>query len=736
MAFRTTVRVLQSLHGSVGGGQRPFMEGKLNASRYGPGGFLKTTAGKLTAQKKAQIQQDRREHGLPQVVDWESFMEEAIPLPSRAGPVYCGPDDPRVARYMRRQERMAKGPDQIPRPEMKKDPVKELENHPLRHYFTTAVTPSDPMTVADGLYHAGKIRQSDLKHMATKIKYVQRPPIVSIMGHVDHGKTTLLDTLRNARVAAGEAGGITQSIGAFTVKVPNPVDVIDQITFIDTPGHAAFEEMRKSGAAATDLIVLVVATTDGVQPQTLEVIDIAKERGIPLVIAANKIDRQPDTTALMNHLTSIGLELEPRGGDTLFVPISAKEGTNLDNLLEAIQLQAAMSEIHTPEPCRAEVSIIDSKNEYVSGVVRCGVLKRYSFVCCGISWTKLKKITNDRGEELVEAGPGTPVKLEGFTVLPKPGNVIMEVANMDHAKKFVNLMRDVYAIEGQRETFLQFLSEDAKGKHHYRKPVNQSRFYANKMFALSVKGGTFGQLQALLRLVYAIPEVDGTQLVIISTEVGSFTDSDLVQLSGRQTPSGVLLFGDVRDDSRMQVPDYVDVQRFDVVFHAIEWLKRKIVDLLPKKQRDVVHASATVRSVFPASQARGGNAGGVIIDTGRLHLASTSIRVQRNGETVYTGKIQELRRFKENVSYVEEGLECGVVLEGAFTFQVGDLVQDYTIEYDDLDVDEIYAEAAKKEEEDRREMIRNEEEAEAAEASMNNKNDDNEDGVDEVAVKA
>ena len=263
------------------------------------------------------------------------------------------------------------------------------------------------------------------------------------MGHVDHGKTTLLDFLRHSNVAACEPGGITQSIGAFSVKCADG----SQITFIDTPGHAAFTEMRKAGALATDIIVLVVSVVDGVQPQTVEVLKLAEEHHVPLVVAINKIDKTDKLTVVKDQLRKEGLKLEEDGGDVQCIPISALNGTNVSELLSAIQLQSALCELHTPAPCRAEVSVIDSKSpsikNEVCGIVRCGTLKPGMVLVASVTYATVRKILNENGDELKEASVGQPVVLLGFKVLPKPGVTLMQVRNQDHAEKYHALMRDV-----------------------------------------------------------------------------------------------------------------------------------------------------------------------------------------------------------------------------------------------------------------------------------------------------
>ena len=695
---------------------RIFSDGLRNA-RYGNESFLRLTPGKLTEQLKAKIQSERRKLSLAQVINWDDFCGDAIAIPAQSGVIWCGPDDPRVEKYVRRREKMKLKPLQVERAEQGDDEMETLENHADRQFFVTPSNLKDPTSVADGLYRIGKIRSTDIKFKATQIKYKTRPPVVSIMGHVDHGKTTLLDTLRHTNIAAQEAGGITQSIGAFQIQVSGKKnEESDLITFIDTPGHEAFTEMRKSGCSAADIIVLVISLSDGIQPQTREVIEMAKSKSVPLVIAINKIDKGGDIHSIESELQALGVSLESNGGDVLLSKISAKHNKNIDGLLQNIQLQSLMCELYTPMESRAELTIIESNAKHVSGIVRCGSLKKGMWVVCGISLARVEKLLNDKGEEIFEARASTPVAIEGFIVLPKPGNILMEVANKHFANKFVVLMRDVYKAEANHEDYLQYLSADANGKIYDRKNESKLRTGSEAFYNVTIKAASFGQLQALLRLFYMLPEIKGTKLVLNVAEVDSFTDDDIVSLMAGQQPGGVILFGNVKNKAHIAIPTFLDFSEHDIVFHAIDWIKERVVNQLPKERVDVIHMEALCKSVFPASQAGpGGNAGGCLIQKGRLHLAAKNLRIIRKGETVWEGRIKEIRRFKQRVGYVEEGLECGIVLEDAFSFDVGDKLQEYSIEWKEHDVNEIYQRAYAEEEEQRCLEMRKAEDAEETE---------------------
>lgn len=683
---------------------------------------------------KATIQNDRREMGLGEIYDWHDFAKDAIYIPTRSGPLWVGSDDPRAVKFVRRREKLKSNPMQKSRPKPGPDPAVSLQDHPLREYFTTATNLNDPLSVSTNLHRAGRIRELDVKYTAAQIKHTPRPPIVTIMGHVDHGKTTLLDYLRKSNVVAGEAGGITQNIGAFQVQTSHGFP----ITFIDTPGHAAFSTMREAGASATDIIILIVSAVDGVQDQTKEVIHLAKEKGVPLVVAITKIDRQPKCDYITNQLRELGLEFEEDNGDVQVVKICAKDGTGIPELLEILQLQSELCEISTPEPCRTELTVLESKRQdvtEVAAIVRCGVAKAGQVMVAGLSYGIIKKILNDRGETITEAGPSTPVVVYGFKVDPKPGTILLQVSSEPHAQKFYRFMRDVYSTEGGREDYLQLMNQERQGHLWNRKPDNNLvRQFATKAFLLICKASTFGMLQALLKSIYELPRLEGISVEIKLTEVGGLKDYDVVMAGGTGQPACILLFGDSSNTSKLDVPSHVRLIQFKVLYHGIEELKEVFVSALPKIKRVRVLAAAECLETFRASQAgRGGNAAGMKVLKGSVEAAFLNSRVLRKkshvsswmydakkiegeGEdkndtahplnnteevvpydVVYEGQIKELRRFKELAPSVEEGLECGVILYDEFSFRKGDILEQTEVYEVERDVTEEYDAATKRE---------------------------------------
>lgn len=716
----------QSSRGKV---STQWQDGTVDPRYSSEGNMRQLNAETMPHYVKATIQKDRREMGLGEIFDWAEFAKDAIYIPTRSGPLWVGSDDPRAAKFVRRREKMKRKPLQRTRPKPGPDPAKVLEDHPLREYFTTPTNLHDPLSVATGLHRAGRIREYDIKHTAAKIEYVARPPIVSIMGHVDHGKTTLLDYLRRTNVAAGEAGGITQNVGAFQVKTPDG----HSITFIDTPGHAAFTAMREVGATTNDMIILIVSAVDGVQPQTREVIELAQRQGTPMLVAITKIDRQPNCDYIKEQLRSCNVELEEDGGDTQLVKICAKDGRGIDDLLEAIQLQAELSEVSTPLPSRAELYVLESRNlgtTEVAAVVRCGTVQPGQVFVSGTIYGTVKRVLDDHGTTLGSAGPSVPVVLQGIRVPPKPGSILMQVSSESHAEKFSYFMRDVYSTEGGRENYLQMMNQERQGNIEGRKPDNNMvRAYSTQAFILCVKAATFGMLQALMKTVYELPRLEGVSLEVKVTEVGGLKDYDVAMIGSSGRPGCILLYGDCKDSNGLDVPNHVSVLRFNVLYHGIDELKRVLVESLPKIKKTRVLATAECLQTFKASQAgRGGNAGGMKVTSGTLNASHPTCRVIRKHqdikaklaaavagtkssvttnsldedasvvrEVVYEGQMKELRRFKDLVPTVENGLECGVVLFDDFSFRVGDVLEQYEVYEESRDVAEEFAAAEKRE---------------------------------------
>eukprot|EP00744_Colponema_vietnamica_P017590 GILI01024739.1.p1 GENE.GILI01024739.1~~GILI01024739.1.p1 ORF type:complete len:562 (-),score=61.01 GILI01024739.1:75-1550(-) len=456
--------------------------------------------------------------------------------------------------------------------------------------------------------------------------------------------------------------------------------------------------MREAGAAITDIIVVVISAVDGVQPQTEEVIQIARTSNVPMVIAVSKIDRRNDIEHIKVRLRALDVELEEDGGDVQLVKISAIEGTGVPELLDAIRLQAELCEIMTPTPSRTEILIIESKtgakSNEVSGIIRCGQLKTNMTFVSGLTFGTIKVFHDEHKQQLMTATVGDPVTFTGFTMLPKPGNVLLQVSGEEHAKNFHLFMKATYKAEGGREQFLQTMQREATGNFFNRKPDNNNvRAFDSKPFNLVCKAETFGMLQALLKMVYDIPKLPGLALQVKITEVGGLKDADIAIAGGTNQPGAFLVFGKCRDDYFMSIPSYMHEIRFDVLYHGIETLKEKMVSTLPKLKKVRELATATCSQVFRASQAGKGNASGLIITAGTFTADCPTVQVLRRLNkddedltVVHEGPIRELRRFKDIVPSVEAGLECGLILHDDFMFQVGDTLKQVEHYEEDRDV--------------------------------------------------
>ena len=494
-----------------------------------------------------------------------------------------------------------------------------------------------------------------------------RPPVVTVMGHVDHGKTTLLDAIRSSRVASGEAGGITQHIGAYQVSQND-----DVITFLDTPGHEAFTAMRAQGAGVTDLVVLVVAADDGVQPQTVEAINHAKAADVPIIVAVNKMDK-PGVTAdpIMQRLTEHGLVSEEWGGDTMFVQVSALTGDGLDELLEAISLQSEMLELLANPDRHAEGTVIEAKMERGRGavatvLVQRGTLKRGDHVVLGSAFGKVRALIDHRGKRIKEAGPSTPVFLFGLSELPEVGDSMAVVANEKNARK---------------------LAEHRAQEKRSASMVKNTRMRAEDLFAaaqaeqreqllLILKADVQGTLQALKASIEGI-EVEGAEVRILHAGVGDISESDVTLAS---SDDALLIGFNVRLDAKARgsaIAKGVDAEIYSVIYDVLDRIERQMKGLLAPTYELVRRGSAEVRLLFKISRI-GTVAGSYVLDgtLGRNHMA----KVLRRGELVWEGPVKGLKRFKDDVKEVGSGFECGISLEGFDDVLEGDIVETYSRE--------------------------------------------------------
>jgi translation initiation factor IF-2 len=493
---------------------------------------------------------------------------------------------------------------------------------------------------------------------------VPRPPVVTIMGHVDHGKTTLLDAIRKSRVAQGEAGGITQHIGAYQVETDRGV-----ITFIDTPGHAAFTAMRARGATVTDIVVLVVAADDGVQPQTVEAIQHARVAKVPIVVAVNKMDKAGVTMdPIMTRLSEQELVPEQWGGDTMYAPVSALKGEGIDGLLESILLQAEVLALKANPDRFAEGVVLEAKMERGRGavatvLVQHGTLKRGDHVVLGSAYGRVRAIVDSRGNNMKEATPSTPVELFGLSELPEVGDSVHAVKSEQNARALAehraNTKRET-AMMGQRRKTVDDVFASANAED-------------NEEFRVILKADVGGSLQALKGAIEQI-QVDGATCRILLSGVGDVTESDV---NAAAAYDAHILGFNVRLDAKARQAasaNGVEPEFYTVIYDVLDRVTRGLKGLLAPVYEQVRVGTVEVRQLFKISKV-GTVAGSYVLD-GKVARGNT-VKVLREGKTVHEGKVSSLRRFKDDVREVTAGHECGVSLDGFEELQPGDLVECY-----------------------------------------------------------
>jgi translation initiation factor IF-2 len=499
-----------------------------------------------------------------------------------------------------------------------------------------------------------------------------RAPVVTIMGHVDHGKTTLLDVIRKSDVAAGEAGGITQHIGAYTIAFPHPErkNELQQITFLDTPGHAAFSAMRARGANVTDIVVLVVAANDGVMPQTLEALSHAQAAKVPILVAVNKIDH-PNANAMRvrQQLQERGLVPDDWGGETIFVDVSALTKQGVDKLLEMVLLQADLLELKANPNRRAKGNVIESGLEpggpTATVLVRKGTLHVGDVVICGQYWGKVRALINEEGKRLKEAGPSVAVKLLGLNGVPEAGIEFSAVEDEKNAR----MLAEQRGQEAREQT------KEARAKVTLENLFDTLATSSAKGLKVVVKADTQGSVEAIVEALKKI-ETDKVALEVIHSAVGSVTESDVLLASASQA---IVLGFHTRIDSGssdLAKREGVQIKLYAIIYELVDEVKEAMAGLLEPILKENVIGVAEVRKVFELS--KGGNVAGCIVSSGRI--SKGKVRVMRRKNLVYEGIIQSLRRFQDEVNEVRAGMECGIRIDGFDDFQTGDAIESYTVE--------------------------------------------------------
>jgi translation initiation factor IF-2 len=493
-----------------------------------------------------------------------------------------------------------------------------------------------------------------------------RPPVVAVMGHVDHGKTRLLDAIRKTNVMDSEAGGITQHIGAYQVEVEG-----QKITFLDTPGHEAFTAMRARGAQVTDITILVVAANDGVMPQTLEAIDHAKAAGIPIVVAINKMDLpEANPDYVKQQLADAGLLIEEWGGDVIAVPISAKENTGIKELLENLLLVAEMEELKA-DPTKPGVGVIleaemdKTRGALTTVLVHDGSLKVGDIIVVGNTWGKVKAMFNDVGKQVRKAGPAVPVEILGLSTVSQAGDSLTVVSSEKQAKEIV-----AKRLEAERR--------DASRSQ----AVSLSNIYDQvstgevKELAVILKTDVQGSIEPIKESLERL-STDELKVRVIHSGSGNVTESDVMLAVASK---GIIIgfnTGSEPGAQRMAELEDINIRYYDVIYNLQEDVSKALTGMLEPTQVEVVDGRAEVRAVF--SSGKKDNIAGVYVTEGQVRRGD-SVRVQRNGETIRETMVASLRRFKDDVREVATGYECGVGLRDYDEFEVGDVLEFFRIE--------------------------------------------------------
>ena len=492
---------------------------------------------------------------------------------------------------------------------------------------------------------------------------VARPPIVTVMGHVDHGKTKTLDAIRNTNVAAGEAGGITQKIGAYQVKTEKGV-----ITFLDTPGHEAFTMMRARGAQITDIVVLVVAADDGVMPQTLEALSHAKDANVPIIVAVNKIDKpEANPEKVMTQLAERGLQPEEWGGDTQYVKISAKQGLGIDDLLDAILLQAEVLELKAPQDTRAEGKVIESRVDQGRGVVASVIVQRGSLkvgdpFVAGIYSGRVRAMFNDRGEKVTEALPSMPVEVLGMEEMPNAGDPFQVTESEKDARQISTKRQELKRLEVARSV----------------KKVTLDNLYSTieasevKELKVVIKADLQGSAEALKASLEKLSTSD-IRLVVIHSSAGAINESDVMLAAADE--NAILIGFNVRPTPKAKMladQEKVDIRKYNVIYKCVEEITQAMEGMLRPDTKEEVTGTVEVRDTFKVPKI-GVIAGGYVTDG--VIKRSSMVNLIRDGIVKFTGKIASLKRFKDDAKEVKEGFECGIGLENWQDIQVGDTLE-------------------------------------------------------------
>ena len=493
-----------------------------------------------------------------------------------------------------------------------------------------------------------------------------RAPVVTVMGHVDHGKTSLLDYIRTARVAAGEAGGITQHIGAYHVDTPRGM-----ITFLDTPGHAAFTAMRARGAKATDIVILVVAADDGVMPQTKEAIHHAKAAGVPIVVAMNKIDKpEANIERLKSELVAEQVVPEDFGGDSPFVPVSAKTGQGIDSLLEQVLLQAEVLELRSPTEAMAKGLVIEAQLDKGRGpvatvLVQSGTLKRGDVVLAGSSYGRVRAMLDENGKPTTEAGPSIPVEIQGLTEVPQAGDEFMVLADERRA-------REIATFRSGKYRDVKLAKQQAAKLENMFETMGQGEA---QTLALIIKADVQGSQEALAQSLLKL-STDEVKVQVVHAAVGGISESDINLAIASKA---VIVGFNVRADAgsrKLAESNGVDIRYYNIIYDAVDEVKAAMTGMLAPEQKEELIGTAEIRTVFVASKI--GTVAGSMVTSGVVRRGAR-FRLLRDNVVVYTGEIESVRRLKDDVREVASGFECGIKLKNYNDIAEGDQLEVFEV---------------------------------------------------------
>ncbi len=551
----------------------------------------------------------------------------------------------------------------------------EQSSNVIKHLFGMGVTVTINQTLAADTaeylvkeFGHNPIREEKAEEIIKKIKdsrtenLKSRAPIITVMGHVDHGKTSVLDVLRSTNIVSGEFGGITQHIGAYQIKSGN-----NDLTFIDTPGHAAFTEMRARGSKLTDIVVLVVAADDGVKPQTIESIKHAKAAKVPIVVAINKCDLpDADPKKIKNQLLEHELIAEDLSGDTLMVEISAKTKLNLDKLLEAITLQAEILDLKTDFDSKATGIVLESKIDIGRGpvaniIVTSGTLKKGDFFVSGIKWGKIRAIINDKGTNIDQAIPSTPVEILGINGAAKSGDDFIVLDNEKEAK---NLSENRAEENKNFKNPLSFATQESAFSNNSSKDLN-----------LIIKSDVHGSSEAIKNAINHIKH-DEVKPKIILADIGMVTETDVTLAKASKAVLIAFNVKPSKEAKKLAEEENIKISSYNIIYEVLDFVKKSMSGLLAPDVQENITGTAQILEIFKVSGA--GKVAGSKVTEGEI-LANSSVRIIRDGAIIFTGKIATLFREKNQVKQVDIGQECGIALKDYMDFQKNDTIEAFNV---------------------------------------------------------